>query len=146
MTTSPPLTTTPITDDGQLTQRWADLLLDPGPGQSPTLWLGWVRPDGTMLPLLVPVGELPRRPGWRSLQGVRTVHAEVARLHRVDPDDLHLTLALERPGPAGPTDDDLEWSEAVEEQLAEALEAGCSFHVVDAHRVVQLLPRSWWPR
>ena len=54
MTSSPPLSTTPITDDGQLTQRWADLLLDPGPAQSPTLWLGWVRPDGTMLPLLVP--------------------------------------------------------------------------------------------
>ena len=106
-----------------------------GPGQRP-------HPEGVP----VAVGELPPRPRWRSLQGVLAVHAEVARLHRVDSDDLHLTLALERPGPAEPTDDDLEWSEAVEEQLAEALAAGCSFHVVDAHRVVQLLPRSWWPR
>jgi hypothetical protein len=143
MTTDPTLATTPVTDDGALTQRWADLLT-PGPVGTRTLWLAWLRPDGTMPPVLIPIEGVPEQPQWDSLRSVFLLHAEVAGLDGVDPDDLHLTMALARPGPASATEADYEWCEVVEE-LGESRELRCSFHVFDGRSTVQLRPRSYWP-
>jgi hypothetical protein len=146
MTTIPALATIPVTDDGALTQRWADLLT-PGPVGGRTLWLAWLRPDGTMLPVLIPIEGIPEQPRWDSLHGVADLHAQVAGLDGVDPEELHLTTALARPGSIGTGVDeaDHEWRQVVEE-MGESLELGCSFHLFDGRSTVQLLPRSYWPR
>src|SRR3712207_6361870 len=107
MTTLPTLTTIPLTDDHQLTQRWADLLA-PGAVGTRTLWLAWLRPDGTMLPVLVPIEDMPERATAAGLRGVPELHAAVAGLDGVDPDELHLTMALERPGPFNPDGDEVD--------------------------------------
>ena len=147
MTTLPALATIPVTDDDRLTQRWAELLT-PGPVGARTLWLAWLRPDGTMPPVLVPIEGMPERATGDGLRNLVELHAEVAGLEGVDPDDLHLTMTLERPGPVNPDGDpfDDEWSEVVQDEVASWLEQGCSFHVFDGRSVVQLLPRPYWPR
>jgi hypothetical protein len=142
MTTLPTLATIPLTDDDQLTQRWADLLT-PGPVGARTLWLAWLRLDGTMPPVLVPIEDMPERATAAGLRGVPELHAAVAGLDGVDPDELHLTMALERPGPVGDEIDE-EWSEVVEHEVAPVLEQGCSFHVFDGRSALQLLPRPYW--
>lgn len=147
MTTTRPAPTLPVTDDGQLTQRWADLL-PPGPSQDRTLWLAWLRPDGTMVPTLVPVEELPELPSSSIASGILTLHDVIADAERVDPDDLHLTVALQRPGPLGDdlTEADEEWYDVLDEAVVPVLELGCSFHVYDGRSVRQLRARLHWPR
>jgi hypothetical protein len=147
MTTLPALAAIPVTDDDALTQRWADLL-PPGPVGARTLWLAWLRPDGTMLPVLVPIERMPERARSKDLRNLVDLHAEVAGLQGVDPDELHLTMTLERPGriSSGFDDADDEWCEVVDEEVAQWLEQGCTFHVFDGRSALQLLPREQWPR
>jgi hypothetical protein len=144
MTTSRPHPTIPVTDDGELTRRWADLLT-PGSAGARTLWLAWLRPDGTMVPTVVPIEQLPARGTPAIASGVLDLHDVIAQMERCDPDDLHLTLALERPGPLTSelSDTDEDWGDLVDEYVAERLDQGCSFHVFDGRTVRQLIPR--WP-
>jgi hypothetical protein len=76
------------------------------------------------------------------------LHAEVAGLEGVDPDELRLTMTLERPGPVNPDGDpvDEEWSEVVEDEVASRLQQECSFHVFDGRSALQPLARPYWPR
>jgi hypothetical protein len=147
MTTAYPAPTIPVTDDGELTQRWADLLT-PGRPSGRTLWLAWLRPDGTMVPTLVPIEDLPERGTPTIVSGLLALHDAVAESERCDPDDLHLTLTLERPGQLGedPTETDEEWFDLLEEAVTPMLDQGCSFHVFDGRSVQQLLPRPLWPQ
>ena len=147
MTTAHPAPTLPVTDDGELTQRWADLLT-PGRPQDATLWLAWLRPDGTMVPTLIPIDELAEHDTSALGSGLLTLHDAIAIAERCDRDDLHLTLALERPGPLGedPSEMDEEWCELLEETVTPRLDQGCSFHVFDGRSVRQLMPRRFWPQ
>ena len=146
MTTIPALTAIPVTDNRALTRRWTDLLTLSRVGTR-TLWLAWLRPDGTMPPLLVPIDGMPERATAAGLRNLVGLLAEVAGLEDIDPDALHLTMTLERPSPissdGGETDD--EWCDVVEDDVASRLEQGCSFHVFDGRSAVQLLPRPHWP-
>ena len=147
MTTAPPAPTIPVTDDGELTQRWADLLT-PGQPQDATLWLAWLRPDGTMVPTLIPIDELAEHDTSAFGSGLLTLHDAIAIAERCDRDALHLTLTLERPGPLGedPSEMDEEWCTLLEETVTPRLDQGCSFHVFDGRSVQQLVPRRFWPR
>jgi hypothetical protein len=147
MTTIPALAAVPVTDDATLTQQWADLLT-PGPVGAGTLWVAWLRPDGTMLPVIVPIENVPSRATLTVLGNLVELHLQVAERHGMDPDELHLTMTLERPGDigAGFHDSDDEWLEVIDGELAESLEQRCSFHVFDGRSVLPLLPRSQWPQ
>jgi hypothetical protein len=142
MTTTRPLPTVPVTDDGELTQRWADLLT-PGAAGARTLWLAWLRADGTMVPTLVPVAELPARGTPAIASGVLDLHDVIAQMEGCDAGDLHLTVALERPGLLGPdmSETDEDWCDLLDECVATRLDRGCSFHVFDGRTVRQLIPR-----
>jgi hypothetical protein len=147
MTTAYPAPTIPVTDDGELTQRWADLLT-PGRPSGRTLWLAWLRSDGTMVPTLVPIDELPERGTLTIVSGLLALHDAVAESERCDPDELHLTLTLERPGQLGedPTETDEEWLDLLDGGVTPMLDQGCSFHVFDGRSVQQLISRPLWPQ
>jgi hypothetical protein len=146
MTTAYPAPTIPVTDDGELTQRWADLLT-PGRPSSRTLWLAWLRLDGTMVPTLVPIDGLPDHGTPTIVSGLLALHDAIAESEGCGSDDLHLTLTLERPGQLAedPTEADEEWFDLVDDAVAPMLDQGCSFHVFDGRSVQQLLPRRFWP-
>jgi len=147
MTTTRPAPTLPVTDDGELAQRWADLL-SLGPAAGRTLWLAWLRPDGTMVPTLVPIEQLPERVTQAIISGVLELHSVIAEAERCDPDELHLTVTLERPGPVpdDPTELDEDWADLLGEAVVPQLDQGCSFHVSDGRTVHQLISRQTWPR
>ncbi|WP_138732010.1 hypothetical protein [Modestobacter excelsi] len=147
MTTAHSAPSIPVTDDVELTQRWADLLT-PGPLEGHTLWLAWLRPDGTMVPTLVPIDEVPEHGTLTLVSGLLALHDAVAESERCDPDDLHLTLTLERPGQLAedPTERDEEWLDLLDEAVTPMLDQGCSFHVFDGRSVQQLISRRVWPQ
>ena len=140
-----PHPTVPVTSDAELTERWRALLQLDGPPSRRTLFLAWLRPDGTMVPLLMPVEDVPLEPDRGALGNLVTVHATVAETEDVHPDELHLALLLERHGPAGLSPDDHAWCSAVEALLRDRAGLSCSLHVGNGHTAVPVLPRRDWP-
>ena len=83
----------PVTSDVELTERWRALLQLDGPPSRRTLFLAWLRRDGTMVPLLLPVEDVPFEPDRVALGNLVTVHATVTRQ----------VLASSSTRPRGPT-------------------------------------------
>lgn len=135
----------PVTDDAGLTARWRGLLDLGGPPSRRSLYLAWLRRDGTMAPLLIPVEDLPVEPDRVALGHLVEMHSAVAEAEGVEPADLHLALCLERRGPAGPGPDDHAWATAVETILRGRDGMDCSLHVADGRDCVPMLPRAAWP-
>lgn len=133
------------TTDAELTERWAALLRLDGPPVRRSLWLTWLRRDGTMVPLLVPIDEVPVEPDREVLGNLTYLHDTVAESEDVDPGELHLAMLLERRGPAGLSPDDHAWSSAVEAILRHRLGLDCSLHVGNGRAAVPVLPRVRWP-
>lgn len=140
-----PRPTVPVTSEAELTERWRTLLQLDGPPARRTLFLAWLRPDGTMVPLLMPVGDVALEPDRAALGSLAAAHAAVAESEDVDPGDLHLALLLERRGPAGLSPDDHAWSSAIEAVLRDRTGLDCSLHVGNGHTAVAVLPRQHWP-
>ncbi|CCH89556.1 conserved protein of unknown function [Modestobacter italicus] len=133
----------PVTSDAELTERWRTLLhLDGSPSQR-RLFLAWLRTDGTMVPLLIPVEELPVEPDRVAIGNVHELHSVVAESEGLHPADLHLAMCLERPGPA--TADDDAWCAAIESIVRGRDGIDCSLHVGDGRIAHLLLPRRRWP-
>ncbi|QXG76742.1 hypothetical protein KUM42_04100 [Modestobacter sp. L9-4] len=135
----------PVTSDAELTARWRDLLHLDGPPSQRRLFLIWLRRDGTMVELLIPVEELPLEPDRVALGNVAGLHAVVAEAENVDDADLHLATCLERPGPPTPTPDDEAWCAAIESIVGGRGGLDCSVHVGNGRTAVPLLPRGSWP-
>ncbi|MCF6746177.1 hypothetical protein E9529_18245 [Blastococcus sp. KM273128] len=135
----------PVTDDGELTERWGTLLHLDGPPSDRRLFLTWLRGDGTMVKLLIPVEELPVEPDRVAIGGLADLHAVVAEAEGVEGADLHLAMCLERPGPATPTPDDAAWSAAIESIVRERDGIDCSLHLHDGRSACPLFPRRAWP-
>ena len=135
----------PVTDDAELTERWRGLLDLGGPPSRRTLFLAWLRRDGTMAPLLVPVEDIPVEPDRVVLGHLVDMHAAVAESEGVELAELHLALCLERRGPAGLGPDDHAWAAAVEAVLRGRDGLDCSLHVGDGRRCVPVLLRPVWP-
>jgi hypothetical protein len=108
--TKPPLADVPIRSDDDLTARWT-ALLDPPVFGARSLWLAWIEADGLMLPIIVPVDEIPLVPDPEMLEGLRRVHIGVAQSHL--PSGGRLAMALCRPGRPEVTEDDEDWAEAL---------------------------------
>ena len=135
----------PVTDDAALTARWRGLLDLGGPPSRRSLVLAWLRRDGTMAPLLIPVDDVPVEPDRVALGHLVEMHAAVAEAEHVEPAELHLALCLERRGPAGLGPDDHAWATAVEAILRGRDGLDCSLHIADGRDCVPVLPRAAWP-
>ena len=140
-----PHPTVPVTSDVELTDRWHALLQLDGPPSRRTLFLAWFRRDGTMVPLLMPVEDVPLEADRAMLGNLEALHDEVARNEDVDPDELHLAMLLERRGPAGLSPDDHAWCSAVEAVLRDRAGVDCSLHVGNGRTAVPVLSRQQWP-
>jgi hypothetical protein len=138
--TTPPLAQVPVRSAAELTQRWADLL-DPPVFAARSLWLSWLYEDGTALPVVMPVDDVPRVPDLPTLRGLLHLHEAVVE-H--SPGTTHLAMALCRPGDAVVTAGDDEWTEGLHTVLDEAIESGWSLHLAAGGRVVPVVePRTW---
>ena len=135
----------PVTSDAELTTRWRDLLHLDGPPSQRRLFLTWLRTDGTMVELLIPVEELPLEPDRVALGNIAGLHAVVAEAEGVDDAELHLATCLERPGPPTPTPDDEAWGAAIESIVRGHGGLDCSLHIGNGRTAVPLLPRGSWP-
>ncbi|TQN42047.1 hypothetical protein FHU33_1439 [Blastococcus colisei] len=146
MTTTPPLADVPIRSADELTIRWTKLLNPPVFGAR-SLWLSWFGSDGRMLPVVVPVDDLPLLPEPGMLMGLRQVHDSI-----VDEQlggDGHLALALCRPGGPQITEDDDEWAEALRSALDDGqIDGSWSLHLAADGSVVPLVeaPSRVWSR
>src|SRR3954453_19605751 len=135
----------PVSSDAELTERWRALLQLDGPPSRRSLFLSWLRRDGTMVPLLIPVEDVPLEPDRAALANLVEVHATVAESEGVDPAELHLAMLLERRGPAGLAPDDHAWCSAIEAIVREGNSIDCSVHVGNGRPAVPVVPRRAWP-
>jgi hypothetical protein len=143
--TTRPHPSTPVRDDAELTERWRALLQLDGPPSRRSLFLAWLRPDGTMVPLLIPVDDVPLEPDRAALANLIQVHATVAESEGMEPAELHLAMLLERRGPAGLSPDDHAWCSAIEAVVRDRDGIDCSVHVGNGRTAVPVLPRRAWP-
>jgi hypothetical protein len=142
--TTPPRTDVPIRSDDDLTRRWAELLEPPVFGAR-SRWLSWLDDDGRMIPLVVPVDDVPAAPDARLTSGVLYIHAAVTEEHL--PGDGHLVMALCRPGGPEVTEDDDAWIEGLQAALDDQIDGTWSLHLAAAGRVSELAGRrGGWPR
>ena len=134
--TTPSLTDAPIRSPLALPRRWVEVLRPPVFGRR-SLWLTWLDTDGRQPPLVVPVDDLPVRPDRRRLAGLLDVHRQVA--DHLGSSDVHLALALCRPGEPVATADDDAWTSALHELLDDALDGTWSLHLAAVGRVEPLV-------
>jgi hypothetical protein len=114
--TTPSLAAVPIRSDDELTERWA-AMLEPPVFRARSLWLAWIDHDGLMLPVVLPVDDVPPVPDAGMLDGLRQLHLGIAqdRLSRGG----RLAMALCRPGRPTVTRYDNAWVEGLREALDE---------------------------
>lgn len=110
--TKPPLADVPVRTAEELTQRW-EKLLEPPVFSARSLWLTWLD-DGLVLPVVLPVHDVPAVPDRLLLATLVQVHESIVETHCVG--TAHLALALCRPGRVKVSKDDEAW----ERGLAEA--------------------------
>ena len=108
--TKPPLADVPIRSAEELTRRWADML-EPTMFTARSLWLTWIDHDGLMLPVVLPIDDIPLVPDPEMMEGLRRVHVGVAQSHL--PLGGRLAMALCRPGWPEVTENDEAWAEAL---------------------------------
>lgn len=142
MTTTPPLADVPIRSADELTRRWITLL-DPPVFGARSLWLSWFGADGRMLPVVVPVDELPLVPEPATLMGLRQLHDSITAEQLGG--DGHLAMALCRSGEPLITEDDDEWAEALRSMLDDGqIDGSWSLHLAAGGRVVPLVEAPSW--
>lgn len=107
MTLQPPHETF-IRSDADLTRLWRDMM-GPGGFAVRSLWHVFFGADAGMLPLVLPIDDLPNRPDDLLLTNLGHVMQEVM----ADSDAATLAVLLSRPGPAGMTADDRAWARAL---------------------------------
>lgn len=143
---TPPLPTTPVTTDPELTERWRTLLGTDGVPTRRTLFLSWLRADGTSVPMLIPVEDMPAEPDRQAIDGLVRIHDVVAESEGVPAAGLHLAMCLERRGPAGLSPEDAAWAAAVDSVVRGRDGLDCSLSVSDGRRLFSVLPRQSWSR
>jgi hypothetical protein len=136
----PPRADVPVTTPSALRRRWTDLLEPPVFGAR-SLWLMWLQADGTALPLMVPIDELPRRPDAdttdRIMDLAGTVHDEGTA------GGGHVAAALCRPGHATCTEADQQWAEALGRSATRSGLTDWSLHLAAGGDVLPLVPPPW---
>jgi hypothetical protein len=134
--TKPPRADVPIRSASELTDRWAAVLEPPIFGAH-SLWLMWLDDDGRMLPVVIPVEDMPRLPDHAVLAGLLSVHEGISA-ERLGGGG-HFALALCRPGRPEITADDDSWVDALSEVLDDRIEGSWSLHLAAGGRVHPLI-------
>jgi hypothetical protein len=134
----------PVHSDAELTERWRTLLQLDGAPSRRSLFLAWLRPDGTMVRLLVPIEDVPLEPDRVVLANLAELHATVAQAENLEPAGLHLALLLEREGPPELSPDDHAWCSTIRAIVADRHGLDCSMHVGNGRSAVLALPRRAW--
>jgi hypothetical protein len=98
-----------------------------------------------MVPLLIPVEDVPLEPDRAALANLVEVHATVAESEGVDPAELHLAMLLERRGPAGLSPEDHAWCSAIEAIVRDHGGIDCSVHIGNGRTAVPVVARRAWP-
>jgi len=114
--TTPPLAEVPIRSAQELTERWA-AVLEPPVFSARSLWLMWLDHEGVMLPVVLPVDDIPPVPEGGMLEGLRQLHNGIAE-ERLG-EGGHVAMALCRPGRPRATKDDNAWADGLREALGE---------------------------
>jgi hypothetical protein len=142
MTTTPPLADVPIRSADELTSRWT-MLLNPPVFGARSLWLSWFGSDRRMLPVVVPVDDLPLAAEPALVMGLRQLHDSI--LEEQLGGDGHLALALCRPGQPQITEDDDEWADALRSTLDDGqIDGTWSLHLVAGGSVHPLVEAPSW--
>ena len=135
--TKPPLADVPIRTAADLTERWTTVLAPPVFGAR-SLWLMWLGADGRMLPIVVPVDDIPLVPDAGMLHGLLQLHDAVTAEHLGG--EGHLAMALCRPGRPAITEDDGEWAEALRDRLDDGqIDGTWSLHLAAAGTVLPIV-------
>jgi hypothetical protein len=132
--TTPELARIPVRSPLALTRRWVTLLAPPVFGAR-SLWLTWLDDQGLMLPLVIPIDDVPLTPDSHVLRGVRQMHETVIAQRGV----AHLAMALCRPGNSVLTEDDDEWVEALRADLDDGIDETWSLHLAAGGAVVSVV-------
>lgn len=142
MTTIPPRPDVPVRSADELTSRWL-MLLDPPVFGARSLCLSWLGPDGRMLPIVIPVDDIPVVPEPAMLMNLRAVHDSVVD-EQLDGDG-HLAMALCRPGEPVLRGDDEVWVEALSAALDDGqIDGSWSLHLGAGGEVVPLVEAPTW--
>jgi hypothetical protein len=141
--TTPELASVPVRSSLALTRRWVTLLAPPVFGAR-SLWLTWLDTSGLMLPLVIPIDDVPLVPEGYALRGLRQMHETIAEQRDV----AHLALALCRPGEAIVTEDDEAWAAFLRDGLEDQIDETWSLHLAAGGRVEPLVdaPPFFWRR
>ena len=135
--TKPSPADVPVRSADELTRRW-EQLLDPPVFGARSLWLMWLDDSGRMLPVVIPVDDVPLVPDPGMLMGLRQVHDGVTEANLDG--DAHLALALCRPGRPAITTDDDEWAEALRDLFDDGqIDGTWSLHLAAAGTVVPIV-------
>jgi hypothetical protein len=132
--TKPPLADVPVRSAEELTRRW-EMLLDPPVFSARSLWLVWLD-DGLMLPVVIPVDDVPARPDGALLGNLVTVCTSVAESHVTG--TCHVAMALCRPGGSAVTADDDTWADGLRGAF-DATGATWSLHLAADGAVVPMV-------
>lgn len=131
----------PIRSAAELTERWATLLAPPRFGAR-SLWLLWLGGDGRMLPVVIPVDHVERRPDATLVAGLLEVHRGVAE--QFLDGHAHLAMALCRPGGPRMADDDAAWVAELPVMFGADLAGTWSLHLAAGGEVTELRGRPMW--
>jgi hypothetical protein len=135
--TKPPLADVPVRTAADLTRRWMTML-DPPVFGARSLWLAWFDGAGRMLPVVVPVDDIPAVPDPGMLSGLLQLHDAVTAEHLAG--QGHLAMALCRPGRPAITADDDEWAEALRDLLDDGqIDGSWTLHLAAAGAVLPIV-------
>jgi hypothetical protein len=121
------------------------MLLDPPVFGARSLWLSWFGVDGRMLPVVIPINDLPLIPEPALVMNLREVHDSIVEQHLAG--QGHLAMALCRPGGSEVRGDDDAWVDALSSALDEGqIDGSWSLHLAAGGRVVPVVePTTWRP-
>jgi hypothetical protein len=139
--TKPPLADVPVRSAEELTHRWHTLLEPPVFGAR-SLWLTWFD-DGLMLPVVIPVDDVPDRPDCEMLTNLVHVCESVAESHVSG--ECHVAMALCRQGSSRVTKDDEAWAAGLRRAF-QATDGTWSLHLAAGGRIGPVVeaPASTW--
>lgn len=104
----------PVATEEDVLSR-VDRAVDPASRRRQSLWLFFLDGDGAMLPVVVPVDDVPDRPDASSTDSLCDVVTQV--LGTSEPEGS-VVMALTRPGPATVSDVDRAWHRALRESAS----------------------------
>lgn len=131
----------PIRSAAELTERWTTLLAPPVFGAR-SLWLLWLGTDGRMMPVVVPVDDVDRRPDRALVAGLLELHSGVAE--QFLDGSAHLAMALCRPGGPEMTEDDAAWVAELPVMFGAEFNGTWSLHLAADGQVTELIGRPLW--